>query len=141
MYNFSCQSKFDSVPLKSMFLSNRRKFLGISKRNKMWFLCCYKLKTTKLSWCSPFKPQRWWWWWLFCFVFSFSWNQCLTRVYNYFYLSYLGFLYMDVHDTSLITEVQYLAPLMAYFNPSLSANSTVLTLDDGELVYSVCLRM
>lgn len=47
---------------------------------------------------------------------------------------------MDVHDTSLITEVQYLAPLMAYFNPSLSVNSTVLTLDDGELVYSVCLR-
>ncbi|XP_015767952.1 PREDICTED: plexin domain-containing protein 2-like isoform X2 [Acropora digitifera] len=43
-----------------------------------------------------------------------------------------GFLYMDVHDTSLITEVQYLAPLMAYFNPSLSVNSTVLTLDDGE---------
>ncbi|KAK2550302.1 Plexin domain-containing protein 1 [Acropora cervicornis] len=43
-----------------------------------------------------------------------------------------GFLYMDVHDTSLITDVQYLAPLMAYFNPSLSVNSTVLTLDDGE---------
>jgi len=61
-------------------------------------------------------------------------------MYN-FYLSYLGFLYMDVHDTSLITEVQYLAPLMAYFNPSLSVNSTVLTLDDGELFYSVCLRM
>ena len=39
---------------------------------------------------------------------------------------------MDVHDTSLITDVQYLAPLMAYFNPSLSLNSTVLTLDDGE---------
>ncbi|XP_067056805.1 plexin domain-containing protein 1-like isoform X3 [Acropora muricata] len=43
-----------------------------------------------------------------------------------------GFLYMDVHVTSLITDVQYLAPLMAYFNPSLSVNSTVLTLDNGE---------
>ncbi|XP_067056809.1 plexin domain-containing protein 2-like isoform X3 [Acropora muricata] len=43
-----------------------------------------------------------------------------------------GFLYMDVHKTSLITDVQYLAPLMAYFNPSLSVNSTVLTLDDGK---------
>ncbi|XP_015767960.1 PREDICTED: plexin domain-containing protein 1-like isoform X2 [Acropora digitifera] len=43
-----------------------------------------------------------------------------------------GFLYMDVHKTSLVTDVQYLAPLMAYFNPSLSVNSTVLTLDDGE---------
>ena len=48
---------------------------------------------------------------------------------------------MDVHNTSLITEVQYLAPLMAYFNLILSVNSAVLTLDDGELVYSVCLRM
>ena len=48
---------------------------------------------------------------------------------------------MDVHDTSLITDVQYLAPLMAYFNPRLYVNSTVLTLDDGELDYSDCLRM
>ena len=67
-------------------------------------------------------------------------TKCLTSSYN-FYLSYSGFLYMDVHVTSLITDVQYLAPLMAYFNPSLSVNSTVLTLDDGELVYSVCLTM
>lgn len=44
----------------------------------------------------------------------------------------LGFLYMDVHDTSLITDVQYLAPLMAYFNSKLCKDSKVLTLDDGE---------
>lgn len=45
-----------------------------------------------------------------------------------------GFLYMDVHYTSLITDVQYLAPLMAYFSSKQDANSTnstVLTLDDG----------
>lgn len=42
-----------------------------------------------------------------------------------------GFLYMDVHDTNLITEVQYLAPLMAYFDSKLGENSKVLTLDDG----------
>ena len=38
---------------------------------------------------------------------------------------------MDVHDTKLMTEVQYLAPLMAYFNPHLSRDSKVLTLHDG----------
>ncbi|XP_020613913.1 plexin domain-containing protein 2-like [Orbicella faveolata] len=41
-----------------------------------------------------------------------------------------GFLYMDVHDTKLMTQVQYLAPLMAYFNPHLSKDSKVYTLDD-----------
>lgn len=41
-----------------------------------------------------------------------------------------GFLYMDVHDTKLMTQVQYLAPLMAYFNPHLSKGSKVLTLHD-----------
>ena len=39
---------------------------------------------------------------------------------------------MDIHDTTLIKNVQYLAPLMAYFNPTLNAASKVLTLDDGE---------
>ena len=38
---------------------------------------------------------------------------------------------MDTHDTKLITQVQYLAPLMAYFNPHLNRESKVLTLDDG----------
>ncbi|XP_078376887.1 plexin domain-containing protein 2-like isoform X5 [Oculina patagonica] len=42
-----------------------------------------------------------------------------------------GFLYMDTHDTKLMTQVQYLAPLMAYFNPHLKRDSKVLTLDDG----------
>lgn len=37
---------------------------------------------------------------------------------------------MDVHDTKLMTQVQYLAPLMAYFNPHLSKGSKVLTLHD-----------
>ncbi|XP_027057351.1 plexin domain-containing protein 2-like [Pocillopora damicornis] len=41
-----------------------------------------------------------------------------------------GFLYMDVHDTRLMTQVQYLAPLMAYFNPHLDKDSKVLTLHD-----------
>ena len=44
---------------------------------------------------------------------------------------------MDVHNTRLITEVQYLAPLMAYFNPQLSNDSKVYTLDDGKLIF-VC---
>ena len=39
---------------------------------------------------------------------------------------------MDVHDTKLITDVQYLAPLMAYFNTKLHVKSKVLTLDDGK---------
>ena len=39
---------------------------------------------------------------------------------------------MDVHDTLLMTDVQYLAPLMAYFNSKLGGDSQVLTLDDGE---------
>lgn len=43
-----------------------------------------------------------------------------------------GFLYMDIHDTTLIKNVQYLAPLMAYFNPKLNSASKVLTLDDGK---------
>ncbi|XP_068670735.1 plexin domain-containing protein 2-like isoform X1 [Montipora foliosa] len=43
-----------------------------------------------------------------------------------------GFLYMDVHDTTLMKDVQYVAPLMAYFNPKLHAHSKVLTLDDGK---------
>ena len=38
---------------------------------------------------------------------------------------------MDVHDSKLITQVQYLAPLMAYFNPHLGHDSKVYTLDDG----------
>ena len=38
---------------------------------------------------------------------------------------------MDVHDTTLMTDVQYLAPLMAYFSPKLHRDSQVLTLDDG----------
>ncbi|XP_068670739.1 plexin domain-containing protein 2-like isoform X2 [Montipora foliosa] len=42
-----------------------------------------------------------------------------------------GFLYMDVHNTLLMTDVQYLAPLMAYFNSKLGGDSQVLTLDDG----------
>ncbi|XP_068670734.1 plexin domain-containing protein 2-like isoform X2 [Montipora foliosa] len=42
-----------------------------------------------------------------------------------------GFLYMDVYNTLLMTEVQYLAPLMAYFNSKLGGDSQVLTLDDG----------
>ncbi|XP_068742567.1 plexin domain-containing protein 1-like [Montipora capricornis] len=42
-----------------------------------------------------------------------------------------GFLYMDVYNTQLMTEVQYLAPLMAYFNSKLGGDSQVLTLDDG----------
>ena len=41
---------------------------------------------------------------------------------------------MDVHDTTLMKDVQYLAPLMAYFNPKLHAHSKVLTLDDGESI-------
>ena len=39
---------------------------------------------------------------------------------------------MDVHDTRLLMDVQYLAPLMAYFDSRLGAESKVLTLDDGE---------
>ena len=39
---------------------------------------------------------------------------------------------MDVYDTSLLTEVQYLAPLMAYFDSKPGKDSKVLTLDDGE---------
>jgi len=42
-----------------------------------------------------------------------------------------GFLYMDVYKTRLITSVQYLAPLMAYFSPKQHPDSKVLTLDDG----------
>lgn len=42
-----------------------------------------------------------------------------------------GFLYMDTHDTTLITEVQYLAPLMAYFSSQMDENSKIYTLDDG----------
>ena len=38
---------------------------------------------------------------------------------------------MDVHDTKLMTQVQYLAPLMAYFNPHLNKTSKVFTLEDG----------
>ena len=39
---------------------------------------------------------------------------------------------MDEHDTRLMTDVQYLAPLMAYFNPKQHPDSKVLTLDDGK---------
>jgi len=39
---------------------------------------------------------------------------------------------MDVYNTSLITDVQYLAPLMAYFSPKQHQDSKVLTLDDGK---------
>ena len=42
---------------------------------------------------------------------------------------------MDVHDTKLMTQVQYLAPLMAYFNPRLGDDSKVSTLDDGKLIF------
>ena len=42
---------------------------------------------------------------------------------------------MDVHDTKLMTQVQYLAPLMAYFNPHLGDDSKVSTLDDGKLIF------
>ncbi|KAM7447605.1 Plexin domain-containing protein 2 [Porites harrisoni] len=42
-----------------------------------------------------------------------------------------GFLYMDVYNTSLLTDVQYLAPLMAYFSPDYHPDSKVITLDDG----------
>ena len=38
---------------------------------------------------------------------------------------------MDTHDTRLMTEVQYLAPLMAYFSSQMDENSKVYTLDDG----------
>ena len=44
---------------------------------------------------------------------------------------------MDVHDTNLITQVQYLAPLMAYFSPKLHNDSKVLTLDDGKHVFVI----
>ncbi|XP_078376908.1 plexin domain-containing protein 2-like [Oculina patagonica] len=46
-------------------------------------------------------------------------------------LSTGGFLYMDTHLTKLMTQVQYVAPLMAYFDPHLQKSSKVLTLDDG----------
>ena len=39
---------------------------------------------------------------------------------------------MDIQDTMLIKNVQYLVPVMAYFNPKLNAASKVLTLDDDE---------
>ena len=42
-----------------------------------------------------------------------------------------GFLYMDFYNTSLLTDVQYLAPLMAYFSPDYHPDSKVITLDDG----------
>ncbi|XP_073237343.1 plexin domain-containing protein 2-like isoform X2 [Porites lutea] len=42
-----------------------------------------------------------------------------------------GFLYMDFYNTSLLTDVQYLAPLMAYFSPDHHPDSKVITLDDG----------
>ena len=44
---------------------------------------------------------------------------------------------MDVHDTKLMTQVQYLAPLMAYFNPHLHSDAKVYTLDDGKLNFCV----
>ena len=48
-----------------------------------------------------------------------------------------GFLYMDVYNTSLLTDVQYLAPLMAYFSPDHHPDSKVITLDDG-IKYICC---
>ena len=48
---------------------------------------------------------------------------------------------MDTHDTRLMTQVQYLAPLMAYFNPHLTRDSKVLTLDDGKLMITVFTRL
>lgn len=64
-----------------------------------------------------------------CLSFKFPYyGHYLDRV----LLTTGGFLYMDIHDTTLIKNVQYLAPLMAYFNPKLNAASKVLTLDDGK---------
>ena len=48
-----------------------------------------------------------------------------------------GFLYMDFYNTSLLTDVQYLAPLMAYFSPDHHPDSKVITLDDG-IKYLCC---
>ncbi|CAH3030563.1 unnamed protein product, partial [Porites evermanni] len=42
-----------------------------------------------------------------------------------------GFLYMDVYNTSLITDVQYVAPLTAYFSLDHHPDSQVTSLDDG----------
>ena len=38
---------------------------------------------------------------------------------------------MDVYNTSLITDVQYVAPLMAYFSLDHHPDSQVTSLDDG----------
>ena len=48
---------------------------------------------------------------------------------------------MDVHNTRLITVVQYLAPLMAYFNFKLTKDSKVLALDVGEYnnLFIICM--
>ena len=48
-----------------------------------------------------------------------------------------GFLYMDFYNTSLLTDVQYLAPVMAYFSPDHHRDSKVITLDDG-IKYLCC---
>ena len=58
-------------------------------------------------------------------------HENLPLQHYYFCLFFLGFLYMDVHNTKLITDVQYLAPLMAYFSSKLHVDSKVLTQDDG----------
>ena len=39
---------------------------------------------------------------------------------------------MDELDTKFLTDVQYVAPLMAQFNPHLRESSDVLTNDDGQ---------
>ena len=42
-----------------------------------------------------------------------------------------GFLYMDVYNTFLITDAQYVAPLMAYFSLNHHPDSQVTSFDDG----------
>lgn len=58
-------------------------------------------------------------------------HQVIILLHNVCKYVILGFLYMDTHDTTLITEVQYLAPLMAYFSSQMDENSKIYTLDDG----------
>lgn len=48
-----------------------------------------------------------------------------------------GFIYTGDVIHRMLTATQYIAPLMADFDPSLSLNSTVLHADNGEMVDSV----
>lgn len=51
---------------------------------------------------------------------------------TYACFSLLGFIYTGDIIHRMLTATQYIAPLMANFDPSLSENSTVFYFDNGE---------